>query len=88
MSNAVIVNFSWPIRTGLQESTIETTTSNVLYDLSLYFEGRYKDKLGPVIHIDFDEEGKVRVFFPEGLLNVKVNVQGKRGRKPQNRATK
>lgn len=88
MSNAVIVNFSWPIRTGLQESTIETTTSNVLYDLSLYFEDRYKDKLGPVIHIDFDEEGKVRVFFPEGLLNVKVNVQGKRGRKPQNRASK
>lgn len=85
--STVIVKFSWPIRTGLQEHSIETTATNVLYDLSLYFEDRYKDKLGPVIHIDFDEEGKVRVFFPEGLLNVKVNVQGKRGRKPQNRAT-
>lgn len=85
--STVIVKFSWPIRTGLQEHSIETTATNVLYDLSLYFEDRYKDKLGPVIHIDFDEEGKVRVFFPEGLLNVKVNVQGKRGRKPQNRVT-
>ena len=87
MSNIVVVTFSWPIRTGLQESRIETTTSNVLYDLSLYFEDRYKDKLGPVIHIDFDEEGKVRVFFPKGLLNVKVDVQGKRGRKPHRATT-
>lgn len=86
MSNVVVITFSWPIRTGLQESRIESTTANVLYDLSLYFENRYKDKLGPVIHIDFNEENKVRVFFPEGLLLVKVNIEGKRGRKPH-RAT-
>ena len=83
----VVIQFSWPIRTGCREACITSTDSNVLYDLSLYFEDQYKDKLGPVIYTDFDEDGNVRVFFPEGLLSVNVSIEGKRGRKPHRAIT-